>query len=156
MQREGNNKIVVVLCWSLVVVCMGVIFWLSARSAKESAMQSSILLDWIRSVFGDGAVTDFIVRKCAHLLEFTGLCFLFNIALYFTKNKPCVFLSVLFTSLYAVTDELHQHFVPGRSCELRDWAIDSAGAILGTIMFAVFLLVFSQFKKNRAKKILTL
>jgi len=33
--------------------------------------------------------------------------------------------------LYAVTDEIHQSFVPGRSCELRDVLIDSVGVLTG-------------------------
>ena len=35
---------------------------------------------------------------------------------------------------YAVTDEIHQHFVPGRSCELRDICIDSAGVLCGVLI----------------------
>ena len=33
--------------------------------------------------------------------------------------------------LYAVTDEVHQYFVPGRSCELRDALIDACGVAAG-------------------------
>jgi VanZ family protein len=31
-------------------------------------------------------------------------------------------------SLYGVSDELHQYFVPGRSCDVFDWVADSVGA----------------------------
>ena len=34
-------------------------------------------------------------------------------------------------ALYAVSDELHQSFVPGRSCELRDMLIDACGVAAG-------------------------
>jgi VanZ family protein len=30
--------------------------------------------------------------------------------------------------LYGISDELHQAFVPGRSCDVFDWMADSAGA----------------------------
>jgi len=36
---------------------------------------------------------------------------------------------------YAVSDELHQWFVEGRSCELRDVGIDTMGVILGTCFY---------------------
>jgi len=38
---------------------------------------------------------------------------------------------LLSCSLYAVTDEIHQLFVPGRSGELRDVMIDSIAALVG-------------------------
>ncbi|HJW08133.1 MAG TPA: VanZ family protein [Holophagaceae bacterium] len=37
----------------------------------------------------------------------------------------------LLVSLYGVTDELHQHFVPGRSCDGLDWVADTVGGGLG-------------------------
>ena len=43
--------------------------------------------------------------------------------------------SVVFCSLYGVSDEWHQSFVPGRDVSALDWIADTLGAIL-----AVFLL----------------
>ncbi|MDR1898725.1 MAG: VanZ family protein [Treponema sp.] len=34
-------------------------------------------------------------------------------------------------SVYGITDELHQYFVPGRDCNIRDWAADTLGAVIG-------------------------
>lgn len=39
--------------------------------------------------------------------------------------------------LYACSDELHQHFVPGRSGEIRDVLVDSAGVLIGILILAV-------------------
>ena len=39
----------------------------------------------------------------------------------------------LIGTAYAVTDEFHQSFVPGRSCELRDVVIDSCGVLTGVL-----------------------
>jgi len=41
--------------------------------------------------------------------------------------------AVLITVGYAVTDELHQMFVPGRSAEMYDLVADAAGATAGTV-----------------------
>lgn len=128
---------------------MGVIFYFSSRTADESAMQSSILLKWMIEHFGDGVLTDFVVRKMAHFLEFTGLCVLFNSALVFTKGKRQVPLAILCTSLYAITDEVHQIFVDGRSCEVRDWAIDTCGAIAGAIGFLVIYIIIDKILKKK-------
>ena len=39
----------------------------------------------------------------------------------------------LIGTAYALTDEFHQSFVPGRSCELRDVVIDSCGVLTGVL-----------------------
>ena len=35
--------------------------------------------------------------------------------------------------LYSISDEIHQIFVPGRSCELLDVFIDTCGSLIGII-----------------------
>ena len=152
MLKEKNKKLYVWACWALTVICMGVIFWLSSRTATESSEQSGVIVEFLRRLFGDNIFTDFIVRKSAHCLEFTGLSFLFNLSLYVTKNKPSYILAVILTSIYAATDEFHQLFVEGRSCQLTDWAIDTAGAVLGALGFFVIYLIIKKYKEtNKAK-----
>ena len=46
----------------------------------------------------------------------------------------------------ALSDEVHQLFVEGRSCEFRDWAIDSFGAILGIIGFIIIFKIWYNIK----------
>ena len=40
-------------------------------------------------------------------------------------------LGLVLASLYGVTDEVHQHFVPGRTADIADWYSDSIGSALG-------------------------
>lgn len=44
--------------------------------------------------------------------------------------------SALIASLYGISDELHQAFVPGRSSDVLDWAADTIGALLATLLVA--------------------
>jgi len=46
---------------------------------------------------------------------------------------------VLLGSLYGVSDEWHQSFVPGRDPSLGDWAADTVGVLLGYWITAVIL-----------------
>ena len=39
----------------------------------------------------------------------------------------------LVVALYAGTDELHQHFTPGRSCDVEDWLADMLGTGLAVL-----------------------
>ena len=145
MQRE---KIRIYLSWALAIICMGVIFWLSSRTAEESSQQSGIILQWLIKVFGDNGFTDFIVRKLAHFLEFTGLCFLVSNALYQTRGRLSPVIATVITSIYAVSDEVHQIFVPGRACQLMDWVIDTCGAVLGCVIFFLLLTLVRKVSKK--------
>jgi len=42
-------------------------------------------------------------------------------------------LAVLLASLYGVSDEVHQAFVPGRSADAADWLADTAGALVAVL-----------------------
>ena len=61
--------------------------------------------------------------------------------------------AVLCASAYAVTDEIHQIFVAGRACKIQDWAIDTAGALLGALILFALLSVISKAKKKKAAQI---
>lgn len=58
-------------------------------------------------------------------------------------------ISIGIVAAYSITDELHQYFIPGRSCELRDVLVDSAGA------FIALIIVFAAEKINNRLKILS-
>lgn len=73
--------------------------------------------------------------KIVHLIIYAVLYVLFfyslkNQSKYVKLQKFAPEYSVLFTSLYGATDELHQYFVTNRSCEFNDWMADTAGAII--------------------------
>jgi VanZ family protein len=74
---------------------------------------------------------DFIVRKLGHMAVFGILALLLWRAFATTTavRRPWAWALAL-TVLYAVTDELHQAFVAGRTSSARDVAIDAAGAVI--------------------------
>ena len=38
--------------------------------------------------------------------------------------------SILIASLYGISDEFHQYFVPGRNTDVWDWVADTLGAVI--------------------------
>lgn len=57
--------------------------------------------------------------------------------------------SWLIGTAYAVTDEFHQSFVPGRSCEFRDIVIDSCGVLTGVLAALLAGWIRAQREKER-------
>ena len=120
---------------SLGVLIMGIIYYLSSCNATISAAQSQIILDWINNYV---PVNSFIIRKLAHF----SLYFILSIIIYLTGHyikfkHPEVF-TFLVVTLYAISDEFHQEFVPGRSCELRDVVIDVSGCICALLIIKLW------------------
>ena len=79
-----------------------------------------------------------VIRKGAHFTEYAVLAMLIANAL-LVCGKLRWFVPVAVSAAYAVTDEIHQYFVPGRACRLLDVGIDTCGAIFGTAVFALVL-----------------
>lgn len=57
-----------------------------------------------------------------------------------------IIFSLLICILYAISDEIHQVFVPGREAQVKDVIIDSGGAAVG---IGVYLII--NRKKNNTK-----
>lgn len=97
--------------WLPVVVWAGVIFALSSVPSLSSGLGS-----W-----------DVALRKLAHVSEYAVLGALLRRGL---PAGPAVLAGVL----YAVSDELHQTFVPGRHGAPLDVAIDGFGIVIGVLL----------------------
>lgn len=104
--------------WGPVAVWMALIFALSAQSQLPSPQEH-----WV----------DFLFEKSAHTLEFAILGALSLRALTVGRSPDwrAFGVAVLLAWLYALSDELHQRYVPGRSADWWDVFFDWAGAIMG-------------------------
>ncbi len=138
-KREGN----LVLRWVLVAVWAGVIFYLSSRSGLDFGDRSG-LLGFIRGVLDSWQAALFgpdvdIVSPLGHFCEYTVFGFLVTRALFPSLSvKRSIAVAFAICVLYALTDEWHQSFVPGRECDIADVAVDACGTALGAAI-AVFL-----------------
>lgn len=145
MPKENNkNRTLAIFFWICVGLCMAAIFYFSSQSADVSASQSGFIRKIIESIFGISTTTDYVVRKLAHFCEFLGLSLLSNAALYFTCGKVKAFFGTAISSAYAITDEVHQIFVDGRSCQFTDWLIDTAGAVTGLVIFLIIYIFIGK------------
>lgn len=78
------------------------------------------------------ALTETFSRKAAHLVEYGVLAFLTLRALMASGvlRQKALRGALVFCLFYAVSDEVHQSFVPGRYGKARDVALDGLGAAL--------------------------
>lgn len=144
-----------IIYWSLLIIWMGIIFFMSNQPSDISNSHSTLVIKLlniigidVNSTFGDMA--DFVVRKAAHFTEYMILAYLiFNVLeFYCSSRKKIVLFSILFVFIYASSDEIHQYFIPGRECALRDVLIDTAGGITSTLITNSLKKVFVKKNKN--------
>ena len=114
--------------WLFPLAVAGTIFWLSGQSHYPGGIELPPPLD-----------------KGAHALAFAGLAWGLNLALQQThpewplyRRHLAVLLAVAF---FGATDEWHQAFVPGRSCEFTDWLADAVGGALGLLVGSIHFLI---------------
>ena len=49
-----------------------------------------------------------------------------------------IVIAVVLTSAYGASDELHQRFVPNRSCDVLDWIADSFGGFIAASAYWIY------------------
>ena len=141
-----NNKDRFIAHAAATTLIMLFIFFQSALPADLSQGESGLIVLFLsRFLKEDPRMLSFAVRKSAHFTEYTvlGLSLRLTVQDLMRRRRgerPVInpasvtLLSWLAGTLYAVTDEVHQTFVPGRSCEIRDVFIDSCGVLIGALL----------------------
>ncbi|MGA2506997.1 MAG: VanZ family protein [Chitinispirillaceae bacterium] len=125
------------LWWVLIVLWCGLIFYMSSNNGDESSNQSkfvaTLLNRWVRCLLGPHAFTlsETVVRKTAHFFEYLVLgCLMFMGFLDRSRLARSILFVLIAGLLFAVSDELHQLFIPGRTARFFDVLIDMAGIAL--------------------------
>lgn len=86
------------------------------------------------------AVAHAMVRKCGHFTEYAVLyCLLVRGPM---AGRP--YMALMLCAAYALCDEGHQLFVPGRSASLYDVALDTTGAAFGGFVYATVSEIFRR------------
>lgn len=87
-----------------------------------------------------------LLGSALHFMEYTVLVFLLARALVWRARpaEPALLAAILLGALYALSDEIHQVFVPGRDFQTLDLVLDWTGALFG-----VWLYLLSVRQKKR-------
>jgi len=124
--------------WLPVLVWMICVFIGSTDllSSEHTSRFIGPFLRWFAPEVSEATIASvqMVVRKCAHLTEYAILAGLLCRA--FRQHRGRAFGIVLIISaLYAALDEFHQSFVATRKASPWDVMIDSAGALIGLLLY---------------------
>ena len=140
-----------------------VIFGFSSQSGTESSSLSrkvttkfvnifpytrDLSIDTKENLIEHGEI---IVRKLAHFSIYT-LVGIFIMAFMFTFNtklKIQFSISLLVGLIYAITDEYHQSWIPGRGPSVMDVCIDTLGVFTGILIVLAIVAIYRAFKNDK-------
>lgn len=109
------------LWWGPVAVWMGIIFYFSAQTNFDFVPERWQIdpVSWAVH-FGEYAVLALLLRQA--MLHTPRL------------SRHAGSLAFVLAVLYAISDEWHQSFVPGRYPDVRDVMVDAAGALVALLL----------------------
>jgi len=129
---------------------IGIMFYLSSQNGMQSrrlsrgilkAFSNLALSDSVKNSFQEVINADFLFRKAAHFFEYFILALLIYFLLIGLKVsiRKSRIITMIGCGLFAITDELHQVFVNGRSALATDLFIDIMGSISALLLIYVLL-----------------
>ncbi len=128
-KRPLHLKSKAAFAWTWVVLYAAMIFSISSLPGSSPILQT---------------VEKYVWDKLLHLLEYSvlGILLVRALALSFKYRslEHLAFMAFVFGSLYAVSDEWHQSFIPLRSASVYDWMADSMGILIGACAWGSLML----------------
>jgi len=112
---ETHNK----LSWTITILIAIAIFYISTQTFPQGSPGPEFRLKPL----------------IYHFSAFFFLNLFLLISITKGKNKKLIPLAIILTILYAISDELHQSFVPGRHTSISDILIDTIGILTATIIY---------------------
>lgn len=116
----------------------------SRQPADQSWLVSAAPVVWAAIIFAGSAMPGSNVPGrfgyLAHFVEYGvfGALLLLGLG---RRNDPLgrAILAIALASAYAVTDEVHQAFVPGRATDPLDWLADTMGALVAVALLSALV-----------------
>ena len=154
-RNTKTDKKLKIIYSAITISIMVFIFVQSAMPDVVSAEESNFIVRIITGIIEKTSIgitneemISFLVRKTAHFTEYAvfGASIYLTAQQFFFRKRWIAVLSWLAGTLYAVSDEIHQIFVPGRFGQVTDVMIDSCGVALGVLI--TFLILSAVSKKK--------
>lgn len=157
VSKKQIFKLILIIIWFLVI------FFFSAEDSEKSEQRSDEVIVETVEVIRNKELTEeeketvinkyiVIARKSAHFF----LYFVLGILIFlFLKDKwyftfKTLLITVLICFLYAISDEIHQLFISGRTARIIDVIIDTCGSILSSLIILSTSKLITKIKKKKS------
>jgi VanZ family protein len=151
-----------ILSWISVIIWMAVIFNFSAQVAVQSNQLSTnvteVVVKTVEKVAPKAELNvdtlNHVIRKNAHFFCYLVLGILTINAFQRSQFKlpKSILFSFLLCVLYAISDEIHQMYVPGRGAQIKDVLIDSLGAIVGLLIYCFVIYIVNRLRIGKSQR----
>lgn len=138
----------------ITIVLMLLIFFFSSQTSEQSSdLSKGVTADVValfKRVFSVRTMNEtaavkllhHYIRKAAHFTLYAVLGFLSAVTMRVTFRRPIKASAIYACAvcvLYSIADELHQRFVSGRSGQISDVFLDTAGSVAGILLLILVL-----------------
>ena len=144
-----KSKFLLIVSWSAVLLWMALIFYSSAQGGTQSGSLSLKITEFIVKIIKKAVpelnvsmdIFHLLFRKASHFFVYfvLGMLVLNGFLSSGVQRREAFIITCAICFLYAVGDEVHQLYVPGRSGQITDVLIDSAGAFAGSGMLMIWI-----------------
>jgi len=150
------KKIILII---LLIIWMITVFCFSNENAEKSGNTSGKVVETIIEIFYKGIseeekiekveILQSIVRKGAHLTIYTigGILLFLFCNTYNLVLKKKILYAIIIGGIYAITDEIHQGFIPGRAPQITDVLIDTVGVSLRSIFYLYYIKINKKIRR---------
>lgn len=149
------------LLWIAALSWGATLFFFSGQNANESSRLSLRVTQYVLRIFPslplEFETLHLLIRKTAHFCIFGLEGLLLGLAMMTSlpERRLGGLLAMIACAVAAVLNEYHQSFSDGRSCELRDMLIDSAGALTGVLAGMLLLAIIDRIFRHRRNVIIS-
>lgn len=124
----------------IMILIMISIFYFSQQSSIISIKQSDFIAKFLNKTSFEPFFFSFTIRKTAHMVIY-GLLGVFSY-LFFKR----IYKASIFVLIYAILDEIHQYYIPGRTCRIEDVCIDFISALSLILLFRLIIYIINRNK----------
>ena len=146
---------------TLLVLTFALIFYFSAANGEESGSLSQKVVEIISDIIhiSSSEKMNFVnttvpyVRKLAHfsIYAFAGIWEFLFLNTFNIKDEKKIVIGTIIGLVYAISDEIHQGYSPGRSPKIIDVIIDLEGNVFGILFTTLITLAIRRIIEKRRK-----
>lgn len=149
MEKERTSPWLIlfrVVFTAALIACIMFIFRNSLENGAQSSARSQAVMQLVNSALAKvhlGPLSEHLIRKLAHFSEFAleGFLLMLCMRVYTRRYVRHISVPMLGGVLTAMADETIQIYSPGRSSQVTDVWLDSAGVLAGILIALVFMVL---------------